>query len=92
MFRFKKPFKYQAYEISGFELVEPKEGQISKSELDHLEFVIKESFESFMKKTKSVNWELRAKDRKDFPKISILLDNGKSIRFHLKNIFEEIPK
>jgi predicted metalloenzyme YecM len=92
IYRFNTPLIYKNYKISGFELVEPKEGQICNSELDHLEFVITEGFDRFMNKYSDIQWNEDAKFRKEFPKISVNLDNGKAIKFHQKNIFEEIPK
>jgi len=92
IFRFNIPFKYSSYLISGFELVEPKEGQVCNSELDHLEFVINCTFDEYIENNKDVEWDLTAKDRDEFAKIVIKFMNGKSIKFHTKNIFEEIPK
>lgn len=92
IFRFKEPFKYQNYNILGFELVEPKENQIYKSELDHLEFVIPVTFDEYISQHPNVEWDISAKDREEFPKISIHLQDGKSIKFHMKDIFEEIPE
>jgi predicted metalloenzyme YecM len=91
IFRFKEPLQSNSFEILGFELVEPKEGEICKSELDHLEFVIPVSFGEYIKLHKEVDWNLYAKDREEFPKIVLKLANGKSVKFHIKNIFEEIP-
>jgi len=91
IFKFKEPFKYQNYNILGFELVEPKENQECKSELDHLEFVIPVTFDEYISQYPNVEWDISAKDRDEFPKISVHLKDGKSIKFHRKDIFEEIP-
>ena len=91
IFKFIEPLKYENYRILGFELVEPKEGQICESELDHLEFVIPISFDEFLKMHDNAEWDLYAKDREEFPKITLKLNNGKSVKFHTKDIFEEIP-
>lgn len=40
IFLFHKDLIYKNFRIKGFELVEPKQGQICQSQLDHLEFVI----------------------------------------------------
>lgn len=92
IFRFNKPFEYSKYVISGFELVEPKEGQICNSELDHIEFVLNCTFDEYIKDNPHIEWDLIAKDRLEFAKISIKFENGKTIKFHTKNIFDEIPK
>lgn len=91
IFKFKEPLKSNGYEILGFELVEPKKGQICESELDHLEFVTPVSFDEYLKLHDKAQWDLYAKDREEFPKISLKLNNGKSVKFHTNNIFEEIP-
>jgi predicted metalloenzyme YecM len=91
IFRFTEPFEYEHYKILGFELVEPKEGQICESELDHLEFVILVSFNEFIEIHGNAQWDLYAKDRGEFAKLTLRLYNGKSAKFHTKNIFDEIP-
>ena len=91
IFRFSNPYEYESYRILGFELVDPKERQICESELDHLEFVIPVSFDEFLKIHNNAKWDLYAKDRDEFPKITLQLNNGKSVKFHTKDIFEEIP-
>lgn len=92
IFKFLAPFIWENYEIEGFELVEPKPDQVCPSELDHIEFVIPEDFSSFIEKHNNIDWDLIAMNRPEFPKISIKLDDGKSIKFHTKDIFSEIPK
>lgn len=42
------PHLYRNFKILGIEIIEPKEEQICLSSLDHLEFVLKETFESFI--------------------------------------------
>ena len=91
IFKFIKPYKYKHYLISGFELIEPKKGQKCKSELNHLEFVIPISLDEFLRDHDNIQWSFKAKDRKEFPKISLDLENGKSVKFHTRIIFDEIP-
>ncbi|MCD4756175.1 VOC family protein [bacterium] len=91
IFRFKDRFKYKSFDILGFELVEPKIGQVCESELDHLEFVIPVSFDEYLMTHENANWDISAMEREDFPKIVLKLNHDKSIKFHTKNIFEEIP-
>jgi predicted metalloenzyme YecM len=82
---------YHHYRISGFELVEPSEGQKCNSQLDHLEFVLKNSFEDYIAKYPAVSWDTTAMNRPEFAKLTIKFEDGTSVKFHLKNIFEEIP-
>lgn len=88
IFENKCPIQVGNYMVSAFELVEPKEGQITESKLYHIEFIIP-SFEDFQKKYPNVNWDTRALNREQFSKLSIQLEDGNSIKFHLKNILEE---
>jgi len=92
IYRLKIPIRFQNYTILGFELVEPKEGQICSSHLDHIEMVLNESFESFIQKYPKTNWNFDAMNRPEFPKVSYFFDDGTSVKFHPLNIFEEIPK
>lgn len=89
IFENKCPIQIGNYLVSAFELIEPKVGQTTASQLNHIEFIIP-SFDEFQKKYPNVNWDIRAVDRKEFPKLSIQLNNGNSIKFHLKNILEEM--
>jgi len=91
IFKFEKPIQSNGYEILGFELIEPKEGQVCKSELDHIEFVIPVSFDEYLHLHQDVDWNLSAKDRDEFPKLSLKFEDGKSVKFHTKDIFSEIP-
>ena len=91
IFKLNEPLLSNGFEILGFELVEPKEEQICDSELDHLEFVIPISFEEYIKLHKNVKWDMSTMNREAFPKIALKLNDGKSVKFHIKDIFEEIP-
>jgi len=91
IFKFQETLQSNGYEILGFELVEPKEGQVCESELDHIEFVIPMPFEEYLKLYEDADWNLSAKDREEFPKISLKFEDGKSVKFHTKDIFSEIP-
>lgn len=92
IYKLNEPFIYQNYKILGFELVEPREGQICNSQLDHLEFVLPVNFEQFIELNPSVNWDTTAMNRPEFAKLTVKFNDGTSVKFHLKNIFEEIPK
>ena len=92
IYKLNQPYKHEQFTISGFELVEPKDGQITDSRLDHLEFVLPESFETFIAKNPLVNWDTTAMNRPEFAKLTVKFDDGSSVKFHLKNIFEEIPR
>lgn len=91
IFRLNEPYECKTYKISGFELVESRNGQVCKSSLEHLEFVLKGTFQDFMNKYSSVNWDTAALNRPEFAKLSLRFEDGSGVKFHLRNIFEEIP-
>ena len=90
--RLLKQHLYGNFEISGIEIIEPKDEQVCLSSLDHLEFVLKESFENFINKYKTVSWDTTALERPEFAKLSLRFGDGSGVKFHLKNIFDEIPQ
>ena len=92
IFELSKTIQIDSYNIKYFEIIEPKLRQLTKSELDHIEFVINEPLFGFASKYPDIVWDLTAIDRELFPKLSIRLPNGKSIKFHTKEILEEIPE
>jgi predicted metalloenzyme YecM len=91
IYKLNTPYIYENYTVLGFELVEPREGQVCNSQLDHLEFVLNCSFEDYIAKNQFVLWDTTAMTRPEFAKLTIKFDDGTSVKFHLKNIFEEIP-
>lgn len=91
IYRLNQPYKYNGFVISGFELVEPREGQVTDSSLDHLEFVLPVSFDDYVASNPQVDWDTTAMSRPEFAKLTVKFEDGTSVKFHLKNIFEEIP-
>lgn len=91
IYRLHEPYKYSGFTILGFELVEPRAGQVTDSRLDHLEFVLPVSFEKYVENNPQVDWDTTAMNRPEFAKLTVKFDDGTSVKFHLKNIFEEIP-
>lgn len=92
IYELKCPIQFGNFLLSGFELIEPMPNQKTTSYLEHFEFVIQESFDDFMKKYPNIDWELRAKDRKVFPKIGIIFEDKTRVLFHPQNILKEIPR
>jgi len=91
IYKLNEPYKYKGFTILGFELVEPRDGQVTASRLDHLEFVLPVSFEDYIASNPQVDWDTRAMNRPEFAKLVVNFEDGTSVKFHLKNIFEEIP-
>lgn len=86
------PLRFKQYTNTAIELVAPKEGQICSSSLEHVEFVIKESFESFIKKYPAIPWNTTAINRAEFPMVTLKLDNNAQVKFHLEPLLEMIKE
>lgn len=59
IYKLNQKYEYKGFVISGFELVEPSEGQLTESRLDHLEFVLPVTFEDYVASTLKLNGILR---------------------------------
>ena len=82
------PLQYQQYIIPVIELIAPKEGQICPSALEHVEFVIQESFESFIKRYSNISWDVSAINQKDFPMVKLKLNTYIQVKFHVMPVLE----
>lgn len=90
IYKLNSPFRFQQYINTAIELVAPKEGQVCPSALEHVEFVLKETFESFMKKYPDISWDTSAINQPDFPMIKLKLDKNTQVKFHLTPVLEII--
>jgi len=88
IYKLHNPLQYQQYSVPAIELVAPKDGQICPSALEHIEFVIPETFESFLKKYPRIVWDLSALHQKDFPMIKLKLDTYTQVKFHLTHVLK----
>lgn len=86
------PLKYGKYTISAVELIEPKKGQVCESDWQHVEFVIDVPLQEFANKHSSVDWDLAAIDRDEFPKVQHNFPNGFGVKFHTESVLEEVSK
>lgn len=84
--KLKAPIKYEDYELTAFEVVEPKPGQVTESRLDHIEFVLKRSFQKFLDLYPDLSWDKSSLDRPDFPHLVMRFADGTGVKFHLGNI------
>ncbi|NMB57168.1 VOC family protein [Candidatus Beckwithbacteria bacterium] len=81
---------YQNYKICAIELIAPKKEQKCDSSFEHAEFVIKESFEDFIKKYPQIDWNIEAMKRDIYAKVQLKLPNGLGVKFHRASILQEI--
>jgi predicted metalloenzyme YecM len=85
-----KPLQYRQYANTAIELVAPKDGQVCPSALEHVEFVLKEPFQSFMEKYPNISWDTSAISQSDFPMIKLKLDKDLQVKFHLTPVLDII--
>ena len=86
------PLHYKQYVNTAIELVAPKEGQICNSGLEHVEFVITENFESFIKKYPLIPWNISAMNRAEFPMVTLKFEDNTQVKFHLTPVLEIIKQ
>jgi len=86
VFRLYSPIKYNHYEIEAAELIEPVEGKRTNTGWEHAEFVLQESFESFMQKYPNLQWDISSIDRPKYAHLKLRLSENMQVKFHLHSI------
>lgn len=81
VFKLNAPLEYGGQKINAIELIEPKEGQICKSALEHAEYLLPVSLEEFIKKYPDVNWNTDAINREEFPMLILRLSEDIQVKF-----------
>ncbi len=92
IYKLKNPLRYKQYVNEAIELVAPKQEQVCSSGLDHVEFVIQEDFESFMKKYPNVPWDTSKTNQPMFPMITLKLSDTIQVKFHYKPVLEIVKE
>ena len=90
IFELDEPIRQGNFSITAFELLEPKQGQVCDSKLDHIEFVLDVPFQEFIKKHAEVDWDISMIDREEFPKVAYKFKDGTGLKFHLINILNGV--
>ncbi len=88
IYELSQPLKFNQYTNDAIELVAPKQGQQCPSALEHVEFVLTESFESFMAKYPNVPWDTTAISQPGFPMIKLKLGDYIQAKFHLQPVLD----
>lgn len=88
IYKLREPLRYKQYTNEAIELVAPKEGQICPSGLEHVEFILKETFDSFMKKYPNLSWDTSKTNQPMFPMINLKLSDSTQVKFHYKPVLE----
>lgn len=88
IFKLNNPLKHKHYVSKAIELIAPKEGQVCPSALEHVEFVIKETFEEFMAKYPDLPWDRSKVYQPEFPMITLKLSGHTQVKFHYTPVLE----
>jgi predicted metalloenzyme YecM len=84
-FRLHEPVRYRQWRIDAVELPAPKDGVVTKEGLEHVELVLFDDKETFLKKYAHKQFELQAADRGINPEIGFKLPSY-TVKFHLLNL------
>lgn len=86
IFKLNQPLTYKIFTIPALELLAPKETDNYQNGPEHLEFVINESFEEFLKKYPNIEFETYRLERKNNPEIKLYFPDKTSVKFHKVDI------
>jgi len=84
-FRLHTPVRYDEWRIDAIELPAPREGVETEEGLEHVEFVLFDSLEDFLKKYSDKQFNMDAADRGINPEIAFKLPSC-TVKFHLLNL------
>lgn len=85
--RLKDPLRHNGFEIPGFELLAPKEGNEFKEGLEHAEFVVREALEDFKENHSDVDFDLRAYGRDENPELVVEFSDC-ATKFHSQSLLD----
>jgi len=92
IFKYAEPIKYKNADILGVEFIMPKDGEVSESFWEHVEYVVSGNLFEFVEKHPNVTWDTAAIDKSVFPKVAIRFENGTCAKFHVENVMDEVAK
>lgn len=84
------PITYQNRIIPAVEFAAPKDGQNCPSAWEHVELVIKESFDDFIKRYPNLDWDTSAVNQPMFPMVKLRLTDALQVKFHYQPVLEII--
>lgn len=84
-FRLNNPVIFKEWRIDAVELPAPKENDTHKERLEHIEFVIFDDMQKFLKKYNKHPFNLQSVDRGINPEVGLKLGDC-SVKFHLLNL------
>ena len=84
-YRLHRPIQYLKRAISVIEVPSPRAGRAEKSGLEHVEFVIPESLESFVARNPFVSFDLRGMSNGSNSEVRVSFD-GLTVKFHRQSL------
>jgi uncharacterized protein len=81
-FHLHTPVRYGQWRIDALELPAPKEGVVTQEGLEHVEFVLFEPLDTFLKKHSDKQFDMKAATRGINPEVSFKLPSY-TVKFHL---------
>ena len=94
-YRLKEPFHYKNRVIDCLELPSPKPGSFYPEGYEHVEFVIQDSFEDFMKRFPQATFTTKGLQKKINADISIKFEENLAVKFHhhpLRYVIEHLDQ
>jgi predicted metalloenzyme YecM len=85
-YKLKIPLIYKNYKIPAIELIAPKDGSKVKSGLEHVEFVLNESFDSLMKKYPNLDWDTSNVEREEYSMLKLKLGDDMQVKFPKESV------
>ena len=89
VFKIFTPLKYKDQEIKAIELIEPVDGQVCRSALEHAEFLLPVTLEEFIEKYPNINLNKDAINRKEFPMLILRLSDNMQAKFPRYSILND---
>lgn len=88
VYRLFEPLNYKHYRILAMELIEPKPDQNYESGFQHAEFVVRDSFETYLEKYPDIDWDTSSLTNDEFAHLKINFPNGLTLKFLQAPILE----
>ena len=92
LFKLREAIPYKKYQINAIELIEPKEGMVHPSALEHVEFVISEQFDKFVARYPNLDWDTSAVNQPMFPMVKLPLGDNIQVKFHYEHVFDIVAR
>jgi len=92
LFKLIEPILYKDRSIPAIELIEPKQGQLCPSALEHIEFVLTSGFNEFLNEYPNISWDVNAIDQPMFPMVKLKLDDNIQVKFHLEPVLKIVAE